>query len=94
MYDKTEFFKVARYLTEKGIKFVVRPLYDGCQLYVLNDEKEGSWAFDVILHGGSYGHEKGLLEVMGISKCPYDSVEGYLTGEAVIERIKEIYLGE
>lgn len=44
--------------------------------------------WDVICHPGSYGYDEGLLELMGnISRT--DDVEGYLTAEDVIERIKE-----
>lgn len=44
--------------------------------------------WDVICHPGSYGYKEGLLELMGnISRN--DDVEGYLTAEDVIERIKE-----
>lgn len=92
MYNTNELLKVMNFLTERKIEYGLRPLYDGFQLIVPADTDK--WAFDVILHKGSYGHEDGLLEVMGISKIPCDSVEGYLTGEDVIERIKEIYLGE
>ena len=92
MYNTKELLKVMNFLTEREIEYGLRPLYDGFQLMVPADID--NWAFDVIIHNGSYGHQRGLLEVMGISKIPCDSVEGYLTGEDVIERIKEIYLGE
>lgn len=43
---------------------------------------------DAICHSGSYGHEKGLLEIMGLTRNG-DSVEGWLTSEEVFDRISE-----
>ena len=51
---------------------------------------------DTIL-GGSYGHEKGLLEIMGLvdeEEVGDDSVEGWLTAEEVFDRIWDDYFGE
>ena len=46
--------------------------------------------------GGSYGHEKGLLEIMGLvnEEEVGDSVEGWLTAEEVFDRIWDDYFGE
>jgi hypothetical protein len=50
---------------------------------------------DVICHSGSYGHEEGLLEIMGlVDKDHGDSVEGYLTAREVFRRILNHYLSE
>lgn len=43
---------------------------------------------DAICHSGSYGHEIGLLEIMGLTRND-DSVEGWLTSEEVFDRISE-----
>lgn len=43
---------------------------------------------DAICHSGSYGHEEGLLEIMGLTRND-DSVEGWLTSEEVFDRISE-----
>ena len=43
---------------------------------------------DAICHSGSYGHEEGLLEIMGLTRNG-DSVEGWLTSEEVFDRISE-----
>lgn len=45
---------------------------------------------DAIL-GGSYGHEKGLLEIMSLVD---DSVKGWLTAEKVFDRIWDDYFAE
>ena len=47
---------------------------------------------DVICHWGSYGHESGLLEIMGLADASCeDGVEGYLTAEDVFDRISNHY---
>lgn len=47
--------------------------------------------WDAVCQYGSYGYEDGLLETMGVivdeDECG-DTVEGYLTADDVIERIK------
>lgn len=43
---------------------------------------------DAICHSGSYGHEEGLLEIMGLTRND-DSIEGWLTSEEVFDRISE-----
>lgn len=43
---------------------------------------------DAICHSGSYGHEEGLLEIMGLTRNG-GSVEGWLTSEEVFDRISE-----
>ena len=55
------------------------PSYDNC-------------VCDVICHWGSYGHEDGLLEIMGLADASCeDGVEGYLTAEEVFDRISKHY---
>lgn len=47
--------------------------------------------WDAICQYGSYGYEYGLLEIMGVIVDEAevgDTVEGYLTAEDVIDRIK------
>lgn len=46
---------------------------------------------DVICHWGSYGHERGLLEIMGLVEGGEDEVEGYLTAEEVFNRMARHY---
>lgn len=57
------------------------------QIIVPPQDKERQW--DVICHRGSYGHNEGLLEIMGNIVRVNDSVEGWLTADDVIERIEE-----
>lgn len=44
---------------------------------------------DAICHWGSYGHENGLLEIMGLCDGVDDDVVGWLTAEEVFEKISE-----
>lgn len=44
---------------------------------------------DVVCHWGSYGHERGLLEIMGLCNDKFDDVEGWLTAEEVFKRISK-----
>ena len=43
---------------------------------------------DAICHWASYGHQTGLIEIMGLTHNN-DSVEGYLNADEVFTRIKE-----
>lgn len=73
-------------LAERSISFTFTQIYDGGKV----DVPSQNW--DAICHMGSYGHENGLLEVMGnaVNRCPYDSVEGFLTADEILERVDEI----
>jgi hypothetical protein len=62
---------------------------DGEQIIVFDDDGYRKW--DAICTKYSYGHEKGLIEIMGDIvdiKRVGDSVEGYLTAQDVIDRVE------
>ena len=47
---------------------------------------------DAVCHSGSYGHEDGLLEIMGLGICVEndgDDVKGWMTAEEVIQQLKK-----
>jgi hypothetical protein len=49
---------------------------------------------DAVYHFGSYGHEQGLIEIMGAlteEEKEQDSVLGYLTADEVFKRFKYCY---
>lgn len=78
--DLTEMDKLEKGLIQKGLEYTRKPLYDGAQIIC------GNW--DAFCHRYSYGHEDGLLEIMGdIVRCGYDCVEGCMTAEEILERI-------
>lgn len=73
--NQNEMMALAFGLRERGIEFKARSFYDGLQ--ILCD------GWDAICHNGSYGHERGLIEVMGLPQCG-DDVLGYLTAEEIL----------
>ena len=54
--------------------------------------KDGRIAWDAIYHWGSYGYEKGLLEIMGeivdTQRSGGDTVEGWMTAQDIIKRLE------
>lgn len=80
MINQDEIMALAFGLRERGIEFKARSFYNGMQ--ILCD------GWDAICHNGSYGHEKGLIEVMGLPQCDGDVV-GYLTAEEVLAMVDE-----
>ncbi len=81
----SEIDKLSAMLTERGISFEQRPIFDGEQILV-----PGEW--DAVCHRYSYGGPEGLLEVMGPQVIlPEDSsspVAGWLTAADVIRRLE------
>ena len=81
--NQTEMMKLAYGLRDRGIEFSIESLYDGIQIVV------GDWDWDAICHSGSFGHENGLIEVMGLPQCQ-DDVIGYLTAKEVLKMVDEL----
>ena len=81
--NQDEMMKLAFGLRDRGIEFTTRSFFDGIQIVV------GDWDWDAICHSGSYGHEKGLIEVMGLPQCQGDVI-GYLTVEDVLKMVDEL----
>jgi hypothetical protein len=69
-------------LQRRSIKFTIRPYLGGLQILC----KERGW--DAICHDYSYGHENGLLEIMGLPQCN-DDVIGYLTAKEILKMVDE-----
>ena len=80
-------------LCDAGIPCEVRELWDGLQICYPNAK---DCICDAICHSGSYGHERGLLEIMGLvdEEKVGDSVEGYLTALEVFKRISNHWHSE
>lgn len=74
--------------TYPEINFMIRPCHNGWQIRNLFDQESKVW--DIICHAGSEGHEMGLFETYGeiVPKDYGDSVEGFLTTEDVLKRLK------
>lgn len=87
----TEIDKLEKMLIEEGIEYERKPLFGGWQICVPNAEYK-EW--DAICHSSSYGHERGLLEIMGdcllaYEELQYDNVLGYMTAEEVMNRVHD-----
>lgn len=80
--NQTEMMKLAFGLRDRDIGFKTTSFLDGIQIIV----EDGDW--DAICHSGSYGHENGLIEVMGLPQCQ-DDVIGYLTAKEVLKMVDE-----
>ena len=78
--NQTEMMKLAFGLYDRGIEFKAKSFFDGIQFVI------GDWDWDAICHSGSYGHEDGLIEVMGLPQCQ-DDVIGHLTAEEVLNMV-------
>lgn len=87
-----EILKLDIMLTEKQIPHTCVKFMDGWQIIYPEDGENR--VMDAIEHFGSYGHEKDLLEIMGLltpEEQENDSVLGYLTAENVFDRIERHY---
>lgn len=94
-FDLTEFAKLVRGLNLKGVKMETVIEDDwGAQVIVYDDEGNRLW--DAVINKASYGHEKGLLEIMGsaiVKKVSLmgdddeDDVLGWLTADEILEKI-------
>ena len=90
----TEFPELLRRLCLEGITFDLVGHMGGLTMAVpsLKALESGEkCAASVICHNGSYGHEKGLIEIYapGLN----EGVEGYLTAEDAFEYIKDTLNG-
>ena len=75
----SEIAKLARGLKERGIAYNMRARIDGLQ--IVADE------WDAVCFTGTYGAQRGLLEVMGSIATGNDHVEGYLTADEILRRL-------
>lgn len=61
---------------------------------VIEDEKFGGPIIDAVINCMSYGHERGLIEIMAhslVSEVTNNDVIGWLTGEEAFEFMKKAY---
>ena len=88
---KFQILRLGSMLQAADIPFELREYYDGYQICYPYKQNCIS---DVVCHSGTYGHEKGLLEMMGLvdEEEVGDSVEGWLTAEQVFERWQKHWL--
>lgn len=99
----TELDKLEAYLKENGYKYEridtlpqkVEMMADGTEILLKFGErhqisicKNGALWLSIICHPGSYSYEKGLLEMMYFSREYDGDIEGFLTAEQIIEKLK------
>lgn len=86
-----EIFKLKKLLEKAKIPFIFKKLDDYRKGYQILYPVEGiENRCSVIEHIYSYGHDKDLLEIMGLltdEEVKHDSVVGYLSAENVFHRI-------
>ena len=98
MSEQLEILKLKEKLENANIPFEYNDdLFNGYkspsyQIVILTRHNER--LCDAVYHFGSYGHEQGLIEIMGAltyEEYENDSVLGYLTADEVFERFKYCY---
>ncbi|WP_443735879.1 hypothetical protein [Treponema sp.] len=92
-----EIIKLKEMLEMANIPFCFSGLLNG--YHIVYRDKGDEFICAVIEHDYSYGHEKDLLEIMGLvtkkeERKTQDNVLGYLTANNVYQRIKKHYLKE
>lgn len=87
----SEIKKLINLLDGEGIPYELTKEFNGYHIVYPNSEERRC---SVICHDYSYGHEAGLLEIMGLlteEETWYDSVVGWLEAEDVFNRIHNDY---
>ena len=88
--DYTEMKKLIIGLGNLNIDFEIRPHHFYGIMVIVNN-----WEWDAVLFPGSYGYEKGLIEICGsIVQNEDDDVEGYLTAEEILSRVRPFKFGD
>ena len=97
--EKTEIDKLIDYLKicpPTKYTYSVTECYGRPQV-IFMDFQTGERVADCVCHGGSYGHERGLIEAMGAplvnkEEVCWGNVEGWLTAIDILSRICELPL--
>ena len=85
--ENDKFIKMVRENPPMTFTFSVIKTWGRPQIIFMDAETDERVS-DAICHWGSYGHEKGLIEVTGYPLCKIeDDVEGCLTADTVYERL-------
>ena len=89
----TEMEKLALLLTKSNIPFQVTSCWESPQICY---PSKANCICDAVCHSFSYGHEEGLLEIMGLvdEEEVGDTVEGWLTAEEVFNKILNHFVDE
>ena len=83
-----EIHKLRQLVEEAGWEHSFERFLGGYALILFNRDTQVG---DAVLHGGSYGHDDGLLEIVGKGvRSAFDDVEGYLSADEVMERWRSV----
>jgi hypothetical protein len=80
-FDFTEFNKLVKMVEAAGIPHTVGELFGGKQIKIYADNSKTKFLDDAIIHRGSHGREKGLLESYKVGAC-----QGYETAEEIFTK--------
>ena len=81
-----EIQKLHDMLRDADIPHILALLWDGLQIRVYADQEMTNELDDCVLHSGSHGFHRGLLETYTLGAC-----EGFETAEEVFEGWKKMY---
>ena len=81
-----EIKKLHKKLKRANIPHTFKPLWDGLQIRLYADEAMTNELDDCVMHSGSHGFHKGLLETCRLNNC-----EGYETAEQVFDGWLKMY---
>lgn len=84
--DFTEFNKLVQMVEEIGIPHTVCEMFGGKQIKIYADDLKTQLLDDAIIHNGSYGREKGLLESYNAGNC-----QGYETADEIFTQWKRMF---
>ena len=90
--DYNELNKLVDYLETNNYFYTVDRLLRGkiVKIYSTEEKKQDDFLWDAVIHAGSYGSAKGLLEIFGtIVKSSKDLTEGFLTANDIIKRLEK-----
>ena len=95
-FQPHEMYRLINMLIKREDKnFEVKELF-GCPQVIFLDDN-GKDIGDAVCHNGSYGHELGQIEIMGLGltvEKDGDSVRGWMTAEDVLEQLDKFRNGE
>lgn len=84
--DFTEINKLSAMLTQAGIPHTFAPLWDGMQIRMYADLTKKIELDDAVIHFGSYGVQKGLLESYNLGGC-----NGWETADEIFSGWVDMY---
>lgn len=85
-FDFTEFNKLVKMVEEAEIPHTVCELFGGKQIKIYADKPKTKLLDDAIIHRGSFGREKGLLESYKVGDC-----QGHETAKEIFTKWQKLF---